>query len=356
MAELGHMAYYVRNLERSVAFYQKVVGLNVVGRIFKGRAAVLSGGKKHHELLLIQISVADGPLCGRRVGLYHVGWKVGHCFNDLQTALDRAQTYGAQIDGTADHGVMFSLYLRDPDNNEVELYVDNPECDWRTDSSWMETPVRPLDLSVPYTQRTPPGPNVKLGLRQPPPRQPTTTVREDQANTGQATAQQPQAIQMQPQPTPVQAPPPVQRPQPVQMQPQPTPVQAPPPVQRPQPTVTAEPPRPASVTTTKEPISQDKEKIDQTIGTAPANIPSAQSFYQELPAQMPTTAPPQFETVVPNAFFQSESAPAIVPSTGFNYENNTVENQNIASNPNHTAWAENAVPVERYQNFESFAA
>lgn len=166
MPELGHMAYYVRNLERSVAFYQKVVGLKVVGRIFNGRAAVLSGGSKHHELLLIQVSSADGPLTGRRVGLYHVGWKVGDCFSDLQQALDRAQTYGTEIQGTADHGVMYSLYLRDPDQNEVELYVDNAQCNWREDNSWMEAPVRPLDLSVPYNQRSL-GTNAKLGLRQP---------------------------------------------------------------------------------------------------------------------------------------------------------------------------------------------
>jgi hypothetical protein len=43
--------------------------------------------------------------------------------------------------------MMFSLYLKDPDGNEVELFVDNPEYDWSQDSSWMEAPVKPLDLS-----------------------------------------------------------------------------------------------------------------------------------------------------------------------------------------------------------------
>lgn len=148
MPELGHIAYYVRNLERSVAFYQKVVGLKVVARIFDGRAAVLSGnGDRHHELLLIQVSTGDGPLVGRRIGLYHTGWKVGAALDDLRAALDRAQLHGTQVDGTANHQVMFSLYLRDPDDNEVELFVDNPIQDWRNDSSWMDAPVQPLDLS-----------------------------------------------------------------------------------------------------------------------------------------------------------------------------------------------------------------
>lgn len=149
MSELGHIAFYVRNLERSVAFYQKVVGLNVVARIFQGRAAVLSGGNRHHDLLLIQVSTGDGPLTGRRIGLYHTGWKVGNTLNDLRAALDRAQLHGIPVEGTADHKVMFSLYLRDPDGNEVELFVDNPHHDWRRDGTWIEAPVNPLDLSRP---------------------------------------------------------------------------------------------------------------------------------------------------------------------------------------------------------------
>ncbi|KOR27126.1 hypothetical protein TI05_19690, partial [Achromatium sp. WMS3] len=115
MPELGHVAYYVRNLERSIAFYQKIVGLNVVARIFKGRAAVLSGDDDHHhELLLIQVSTGDGPLVGRRIGLYHTAWKIGDSLDDLRAALDRAQLHGTPVDGTANHQVLFSLYLRDP--------------------------------------------------------------------------------------------------------------------------------------------------------------------------------------------------------------------------------------------------
>jgi catechol 2,3-dioxygenase len=148
MPKLGHLAYYVRNLERSITFYQKIVGLTLVARIFKGRAAVLSGGECHHELLLIQITAGDGPLTGRRIGLYHAGWKIGESLDDLRKALDRAQAHGTPVDGATDHGVMFSLYLRDPDDNEVELFVDNPDYEWWRDTGWMDAPVRPLDLSL----------------------------------------------------------------------------------------------------------------------------------------------------------------------------------------------------------------
>ena len=75
MANLGHVVFYVRDLENSVKFYTEAVGLGLSGTIFNGRAALLSGGSTHHELLLIQVGEADGPLQGKRIGLYHVGWK-----------------------------------------------------------------------------------------------------------------------------------------------------------------------------------------------------------------------------------------------------------------------------------------
>lgn len=75
MTELGHAVFHVRNLDVSLRFYQQVVGLAVSGRIFNHRAALLTGGRTHHELLLIEVGEANGPLVGKRIGLYHVGWK-----------------------------------------------------------------------------------------------------------------------------------------------------------------------------------------------------------------------------------------------------------------------------------------
>lgn len=146
MTNLGHVVFYVRELQRSVDFYSHAVGLQLKGRIFDGKAAILSGGSTHHELLLIQVGDADGPLQGRRIGLYHVGWKVGESLDELRAVRRRVLDAGYAIDGMADHTVSQSLYLRDPDGNELELYVDDPGVDWHTDHSWMEVPVKPLDL------------------------------------------------------------------------------------------------------------------------------------------------------------------------------------------------------------------
>ncbi|MGD2084502.1 MAG: VOC family protein [Chromatiales bacterium] len=146
MPELAHVVFYVRDLARSVDFYTGAVGLERVAELFGGRAAMLTGGRTHHELLLIEVGDAPGPLRGRRLGLYHVAWKLGDSLDVLRRARDRLIAMGCTIDGQSDHGVSQSLYLRDPDGNEVELFVDDPAVDWRNDRSWLDAPVRPLDL------------------------------------------------------------------------------------------------------------------------------------------------------------------------------------------------------------------
>jgi catechol 2,3-dioxygenase len=146
MTELGHVVYYVRNLEASIRFYRDAIGLTLVGKIFNDRAALLTGGRTHHELLLIGVGDAEGPLTGKRIGLYHVGWKIGESLEDLNHARMRILQQGYTLDGQSDHTVSQSLYLRDPDDNEVELFVDNPAFDWKSDASWMEAPVKPLKL------------------------------------------------------------------------------------------------------------------------------------------------------------------------------------------------------------------
>ncbi|MDH5253877.1 MAG: VOC family protein, partial [Nitrospira sp.] len=121
---LGHVVFYVRDLERSLAFYRDLLGFQEVGRIFNGMAAALTSGRTHHELLLIQVGDAPGPPSGRRRGFYHIGIKVGDSLDELRAAKRELDTSGIVIDGMSDHTVTQSLYLRDPDGNEVELYVD----------------------------------------------------------------------------------------------------------------------------------------------------------------------------------------------------------------------------------------
>ncbi len=142
MTELAHVVFYVRSLPPSVTFYTDIVGLTQVGNVFGGRAVMLTGGRTHHKLLLIEVGDTPGPSVGRRLGLYHVGWKIGESLADLR----RAYEHITPIDGMANHTVSQSLYLSDPDDNEVELFVDAPDVDWHKSDAWMRDPVKPLKL------------------------------------------------------------------------------------------------------------------------------------------------------------------------------------------------------------------
>ncbi len=126
MVELGHVVFYVKHLETSVIFYTQAVGLNLKGKIFNNRGAVLSGGRTHHELLLLEVGEAPGPVNGKRRGLYHVGWHIGDSLETLKKCKQRIESLGYCIKGLADHTISKSLYLFDPDGNEIELYIDDP--------------------------------------------------------------------------------------------------------------------------------------------------------------------------------------------------------------------------------------
>lgn len=143
---LGHVAFYVKDLERSLAFYRDVLGFQEVGRLFNGAAAALTSGRTHHELLLIPVGDAPGPPAGRRRGLYHIGMKVGDSLDELRAAKKELDGAGIAIDGMSDHTVSQSLYLHDPDGNEVELYVDADASVWRNNPGAVLSPVKPLHL------------------------------------------------------------------------------------------------------------------------------------------------------------------------------------------------------------------
>jgi len=150
--ELGHLVLYVRNLERSVTFYRDVLGWRMItpdGEDLGFHAAGFAApsGRTHHELLLIEVGEdAAAPPVGRRVGLYHFGLKVGDSDDELREALDRVTEAGATVVGASDHTITHSLYILDPDGNEIELYVDVPGVDWKSHPELLMSPIRPLRL------------------------------------------------------------------------------------------------------------------------------------------------------------------------------------------------------------------
>ncbi len=146
---LYHAVLYVRDLQRSLGFYRDLLGFRVIGDAFGGRAAAMVGAdhRTHHELLLIEVGPDAQPIpSGRRVGLYHLGVKVGDSLDELRAAKTDLAAAGVPIDGASDHTATWSLYIRDPDGNEVELYCDNPDVDWKNDPESVMAPIKPLQL------------------------------------------------------------------------------------------------------------------------------------------------------------------------------------------------------------------
>lgn len=141
--ELGHVVLYVSNLERSANFYRDSLGFPEISR---GRGtAVFSSGRTHHELLLIEVGGEPTQSRYPKPGLYHIGFKIGDSPEDAKRAYRELQEKDVPIVGTGDHGVTHSIYILDPDGNELELYADVSDR-WKTDPTVVMTPVKGLNL------------------------------------------------------------------------------------------------------------------------------------------------------------------------------------------------------------------
>ncbi len=145
--ELGHIVLYVRELERSRRFYRDVLGWREVPADSGGFGALFSSGRTHHELLLLEVGADAVPIpAGSRVGLYHFGLKVGETDDELREVLATLREQGVKVIGATDHTVTHSLYIEDPDGNEIELYIDVQPAVWRERPSAIVASPRPLRL------------------------------------------------------------------------------------------------------------------------------------------------------------------------------------------------------------------
>jgi catechol 2,3-dioxygenase len=140
---IGHVHLKVADLERSLRFYCGVLGFEVTQR-YGTQAAFISAGGYHHHIGLNTWESLDGrPPPPGTTGLYHVAI-LYPTRRSLSDALQRLLAAGITLDGASDHGVSEALYLRDPDDNGVELYWDRPK------EMWPKTPEGGVDM---YTRR-----------------------------------------------------------------------------------------------------------------------------------------------------------------------------------------------------------
>ena len=145
--ELGHIVLYVRDLRRSVEFYELLLGWDRIQTPDEAPIAVFTSGRTHHELLLIEVgNMAATKPSHLQLGLYHFGLKIGDSDEELKQALEVIREHNIVLIGAADHHVTHSLYIKDPDGNEIELYIDVPGADWKQDPSLISKPGRTLSL------------------------------------------------------------------------------------------------------------------------------------------------------------------------------------------------------------------
>jgi len=126
---IGHVHLKVADLERALGFYCGVLGFQLMQRFGQEAAFISAGGYHHHIGLNTWESRGGSPPPPGSTGLFHIAI-LYPTRAELADALRRLVDAGISLDGASDHGVSEALYLRDPDENGVELYWDRPKESW----------------------------------------------------------------------------------------------------------------------------------------------------------------------------------------------------------------------------------
>jgi len=143
---IGHVHLKVAHLDRALAFYCGVLGFELKLRFGTSAAFIAAGDYHHHIGLNTWESQGGSPPPAGTTGLYHLAI-LYPTRAQLADALRRVLSAGIALDGASDHGVSEALYLRDPDENGVELYWDRPRDQWPQDrNGGLVMYTRPLDL------------------------------------------------------------------------------------------------------------------------------------------------------------------------------------------------------------------
>jgi catechol 2,3-dioxygenase len=127
--EIGHVHLKVADIERALRFYCGVLGFELQARMGPDAGFVGAGGYHHHIGLNTWTSRGGPPPPRGTTGLFHVAIRYP-TRRALADAVRRVIGAGIAIDGVSDHGVSEAVYLRDPDDNGIELYHDRPREEW----------------------------------------------------------------------------------------------------------------------------------------------------------------------------------------------------------------------------------
>jgi catechol 2,3-dioxygenase len=144
--QIGHVHLKVADLDRALAFYCGVLGFQLMQRMGQQAAFISAGGYHHHIGLNTWESRGGSPPAPGTTGLFHLAI-LYPTRAKLADAFRRLIAADIPLDGASDHGVSEALYLRDPDENGVELYWDRPQEQWpRTTGGELAMFTHRLDL------------------------------------------------------------------------------------------------------------------------------------------------------------------------------------------------------------------
>ncbi len=143
---VGHIHLTVSNLDRSIAFYCDLLGFEISARYADSAVFLSAGGYHHHIGLNTWAGVGATPPPEGHTGMFHVAF-LYPTRKELAKVVKHLIEQNYLIEGASDHGVSEAIYLRDPDNNGVEIYVDRPKSEWKVSNDGMvEMITEELDL------------------------------------------------------------------------------------------------------------------------------------------------------------------------------------------------------------------
>jgi catechol 2,3-dioxygenase len=148
LVRIGHVHLKVADLDRALDFYVGVLGFELQARMGPDAAFVAADGYHHHIGLNTWQSRGGSPPAPGTTGLFHLAI-LYPTRRALADAVRRVGEAGIPLDGASDHGVSEAIYLRDPDQNGIELYRDRPREEWPRPTDGGQGVVmytRPLDL------------------------------------------------------------------------------------------------------------------------------------------------------------------------------------------------------------------
>jgi catechol 2,3-dioxygenase len=144
--KVGHIHLTVGDLDRALTFYRDFLGFEITARYGSSAVFLSAGGYHHHIGLNTWAGKGATPPPPGHTGMYHVAFLYPSRL-ELAKVLKNIFDAGYPIDGASDHGVSEAIYLKDPDGNGVELYVDRPRPTWKVSNDGLvEMDTKPLDL------------------------------------------------------------------------------------------------------------------------------------------------------------------------------------------------------------------